>query len=887
MPEGQPPQLEGPLRSELSMASGARVGVYEVVRPIGVGGMGEVYLARDLRLKRDVALKVLPDRYRLDGQRRARFEREAQLLAALNHPNIATIHGLESIADSCALVMEFVDGETVADRVSLGPLPMATVVRIARQLVDALDTAHEQGIVHRDLKPANIKVRPDGAIKVLDFGLAKALDAGDAATAVGVTTLTAVEGVVVGTPAYMSPEQARGGPVDRRTDIWAFGCVLYEMMTGRRAFDGATTSDAIAAVLTREPDWAALPPDVAAGVRRLLQRCLEKDVKHRLRDIADAREHLRDDDGTTSTGTSIAAPAVRRRRVSTWQLAGIAATVALVVALAIPATVHLREAPPPELRLQITTPPTTAPLEFALSPNGRYVVFLASVSSSDAAHRLYLRALDNPVAQPLVGTDGGRRPFWSPDSRSIGFFAEEKLFRVDIAGGPPQPLAAAAVPQGGDWNADGTIVFAPNTVSALLRVPASGGAPVAATELDAPRQKSHRMPFFLPDGRHFLFQADGDPDVSGIYLGTLDGGPPRRLTAAESAAAYLPPDRVVFVQGGALIAARLDVSRGELTGDPVTLAPSIGSASSAPLRFSVSRTGIVAYRAGQGSTERTSWFDRTGKVLRQLPWMNAPELSPDGRYVAGDRTVDGNRDVWLVDLVRGPLTRFTTHQAVDGFPVWSPDGARVAFHSQRNGTFDVWIKRSSGSVGTEELLVGTPDNEWPLDWSRDGRFLLYHRSDQNYARSDLWALPMTGNTRDAIAVANTPFEERLGQFSPDGRWIVYETNESGRREIVVQAFPASGAPVHISTNGGVAPRWSADGKEIYFVAPDGKIMAVTVAVKGREFSVGHPAALFFAGLPAQVFKVQYAVTRDGEFLVNSLMGEGSASPITLILNWKP
>jgi Tol biopolymer transport system component len=267
--------------------------------------------------------------------------------------------------------------------------------------------------------------------------------------------------------------------------------------------------------------------------------------------------------------------------------------------------------------------------------------------------------------------------------------------------------------------------------------------------------------------------------------------------------------------------------------------------------------------------------------------MNAPELSPDGRYVAGDRTVDGNRDVWLVDLVRGPLTRFTTHQAVDGFPVWSPDGARVAFHSQRNGTFDVWIKRSSGSVGTEELLVGTRDNEWPLDWSRDGRFLLYHRSDQNYARSDLWALPMTGNTRDPIAVANTPFEERLGQFSPDGRWIVYETNESGRREIVVRAFPASTAPVHISTNGGVAPRWSADGQEIYFVAPDGKIMAVPVAVKGSDFSAGNAAALFSAGLPAQVFKVQYAVTRDGEFLVNSLMDEGSASPITLILNWKP
>jgi Tol biopolymer transport system component len=335
------------------------------------------------------------------------------------------------------------------------------------------------------------------------------------------------------------------------------------------------------------------------------------------------------------------------------------------------------------------------------------------------------------------------------------------------------------------------------------------------------------------------------------------------------------------------VAQRLDISRGELTGDPAALAASIGAGESAPVGFSVSRTGAVAYRAGGGSPLRTSWFDRTGNVLGQLAGLNAPEVSPDGRYVAGDRTLDGNRDVWLLDLVRGASTRFTTHQAVDGLPVWSADGSRIAFHSQRNGNFDVWIKRLDGMVGSEELLVGTPDNEWPLDWSRDGRFLLYHRTDQNYASSDLWVLPMTGSNREAIVVANTPFEERLGQFSPDGRWMAYETNESGRREIVVQAFPASSAPVHISTSGGVAPRWSADGKEIYFVAPDGKMMAVPVAVKGSEFSAGNPSALFFAGLPAQAFKVQYAITPDGRFLVNGLMDEGSASPITLILNWKP
>jgi Tol biopolymer transport system component len=487
----------------------------------------------------------------------------------------------------------------------------------------------------------------------------------------------------------------------------------------------------------------------------------------------------------------------------------------------------------------------------------------------------------------MAGTDGARHPFWSPDSRSIGFFAAEKLLRIEITGGPPQSLAPAALSQGGAWNADGTILFAPNTVSALLRVPASGGASVAATQLDSPRQKSHRFPFLLPNGRQFLFHAEGEPEASGIYLGSLDGAPWKRLTAGNSAASYLPPDHVVFVQEGALVARRLDASRGELTGDPVTLAASIGSEASAPVGFSASRTGIVAYRGGGASPVRTSWFDRTGQVLAQLASLNAPELSPDGRYVAGDRTTDGNRDAWVVDLVRRSSTRFTTHQAVDGFPVWSPDGSRIAFHSQRNGTFDVWIKQSNGAVGTEELLVGTPDHEWPLDWSRDGRFLLFHRSNQNYASSDLWVLPMTGSNREPVVVAKTPFEERLGQFSPDGRWIAYETNESGRREIVVQAFPKSSAPVPISTSGGVAPRWSVDGKEIYFISADGNLMAVPVTVRGSTFSAGNPLALFFAGLPAQVFKVQYAVTRDGQFLVNRLLDEGAASPITLILNWKP
>jgi len=865
------------------LAPGTRLGPFEVVKPIGAGGMGEVFLARDVRLKRDVALKILPDRYRFDPERLARFEREAQLLASLNHANIATLHGLETSGDVQALVMEFVDGETLAERLVGGRLPVTTALLIAQQLVDALDTAHERGIVHRDLKPANIKVREDGTVKVLDFGLAKAL-AGASAAIVDLPTLTAAERTIVGTPAYMSPEQARGGMVDRRTDIWAFGCVVFEMLTGTRAFDGATSSDAIAAVLTREPDWAALPADSPPTIDRLLRRCLEKDIKHRLRDIADAREHLLDG-SQAATEPLVTSGTARRRYPAMARVAWISGIVVLIVALGIPAIVHFREGPPPELRLQIATPPTTVPLDFALSPDGRHIVFVASGPSSNSTERLYLRPLGSTIAQPLAGTDGARKPFWSPDSRSIAYFALEKLFRIDIDGGPPQQLADAALAQGGAWNVDGTIVFSPNTVSALSRVPASGGEVTTATHLDAPHHKNHRFPSFLPDGRQFLFHVEGEQDVSGVYLGSLDGAAPKRLTATNSAAAFLPPNRMVYVQDGALVARRLDASRGELIGDLVTVVAAMGSGIRGPVGFSTSGAGVVAYRAGSGSVIRTTWFDRSGKMSEPLAFMNAPELSPDGRYLAGDRTIDGNRDAWIVDLVRGASTRFTTHPAVDGFPVWSPDGSRLAFHSQRNGSFDVWIKPFSRGLESEELLVATPKNEWPLDWSRDGRFLLYHTSDENYASWDLWVLPLTGSSREPLAVATTPFEERLGQFSPDGRWIAYETNESGRREIVVQSFPAPSVRVQISTNGGVAPRWRSDGREIYFVAPDGKMMAVPVAMKDSTVIPGNPVALFVTGLPAQTFKASYAAARDGRFLVNSASDVGSTSPITLVVNW--
>ena len=859
---------------------------YEITGHLGSGGMGDVYQATDTKLGRIVALKFLPEAFTHDAERAARFDREARTLASLNHLNIAAIHGFEEADGRRFLVMEFVPGQTLAERIGRTPLPVDEALGIARQIAEALEAAHEKGVVHRDLKPANVKITPDGQVKVLDFGLAKlasdeAVGPGEERAAQLTNSPTMIAqathaGMILGTAAYMAPEQAKGRPVDRRADIFAFGCLLYEMLAGRPAFDGENVPDILSRVLQRDPDWTLVPPNVPPSIHRLIRLCLEKDPKKRRQAAGDVRIDI--EQALTEPMPHV--PAVRDRGSRGVNLAGLAVAAVLIAALAIPAMTHLREVPPAEMRLQIVTPPTRLPLHFALSPDGRYIVFVGSGATSDAPQLLYLRALNKTEAQPLAGTDGAQYPFWSPDNRSVGFFASEQLRRIDISGGPSQTLAPAPAPQGGAWNTNDTILFAPNTVSPLLRVPASGGESVAVTQLDVPRQVGHRFPSLLPGGRQFLFYAQGDPEVAGIYLGSLDGPAATRLTASENAATFLAPDRIIFVRQGALVSHRLDAARQELTGDPVTLLASVGA-------FSTSTTGLLAYRAGSSPQGLMTWFDRTGKALGQAgDLLNGSELSPEERRVAGDRTIQGNRDVWIKDLVRGGLTRFTTHAAVDGYPQWSPDGSQVVFESTRKGTFDLWIKPSSGA-GTEQLLLESPDSDWPLDWSRDGHFLLYQRSDLK-TLWDLWAVPMTGTDRTPFAVANTPFEERMGQFSPDGRWIAYETNESGRQEIVAQEFPRPSGRSQVSTGGGTAPRWRADGREIYFVALDGKMMAVPVTTTGSTFEAGTPVALFSPQIAGQAFKSQYAVSRDGRFLVNTLTtDEATVSPITLILNWNP
>jgi serine/threonine protein kinase len=626
----------------MSIQPGTRIGPYEVTSPLGEGGMGVVFRAHDTKLQRDVALKLLPDHFADDPERLARFQREAQVLASLNHPNIAQIYGLEDSSSQRCIVMELVEGETLQERLRRGPIPVDEALPLAKQIAEALETAHEKGIIHRDLKPGNIKTTPDGQVKVLDFGLAKAFDERPESRVSDSPTLmsASIPGVILGTAAYMAPEQAKGRPADKRSDVWAFGAVLYEMLTGRRAFEGDDITEILGRVVTAEPDWSRLPPGTSPTIQRLLRRALKKDSRQRLSDIRDARIEI--EEAGMDAEASVASTSTRGTRLA-WAVAVVAMLVAAVLAV-----IHLREPQPslpPEMRLEISTLATSAPLEFALSPDGRYIVFVAS---GDGPQRLWLRALDKTGAQPMAGTEGADYPFWSPDNRSIGFMASGRLQRIDIAGGPPQALANVAAVRGGAWNVDGTILFNAVSIGPLFRI-ASRGDPVAVTRL-TPGQSYHQFPEFLPDGRHFLFYAQGTPEASGIYLASLDGGEPKRLAAADSTGVYLAPGMIAFVRGTTLMAQHLDLKRGELTGEPARLADAVGTNGLGFGGFSVSTDGRIAYRAGGGTLRQLRWYDRTGKALGVAGEPDSalllyPELSPDGSRVAVQRTVQGNFDV--------------------------------------------------------------------------------------------------------------------------------------------------------------------------------------------------------------------------------------------------
>ena len=901
----------------MSLEPGTRLGPYEVVAPLGAGGMGEVYRAHDTRLKRDVAIKVLPASFTQDADRVTRFQREAELLATLNHPNIAGIYGLEESpstgsgqAATIAIVLELVEGDTLADRIARGPLAIDEAVGIARQLIDALEAAHEKGVIHRDLKPANVKVTPDGKVKVLDFGLAKMLEGADVARGFSPATQSMSPtlsvhathaGVILGTAAYMSPEQARGKRVDRRTDIWAFGCLLFEMLAGKSAFAGEEISDTLAFVITKEPDWSALPAATPAPILKLLRRCLEKDRNRRLADIADARFEL--DEALTTPAPAVAVVPVASKRRST--MLAIAAAVLGLATIALAAVVVslLRSAETPAVVRFAIPPPDKTAFDFAyiginggtVSPDGRRLLFTAR----DAAGKvqLWVRPIDSLVAQPLAGTENTTGAYWSPDSRFIGFVADGKLKKTDLSGAPPVTLCNAPAPRGGTWGRDGIIVFAPNNIGPLFRVSAAGGEPAPVTRLQT-GQRSHRLPSFLPDGRHFVFfaAATGTP---GIFLGSLDSEETKRLQAADSNAIYAPPGYLLFVRQGTLLAQAFDARKLELAGEPFPIAERVASdPANGVAAFSVSDNGVLTYRQGTaiGEGMQLAWFDRQGKQIESIgepdPYRGV-DVSPDGLRVAAHRHEGLGGDIWLLERTRGTTSRFTFDASQDNSsPVWSPDGSQIAFGSLRGGSWGLYQK-ASNRAANEERLFQTDKVVMPMGWSPDGRSIVYVVLDPKTG-NDLWVLPLSGD-RKPVPFAQSPFTESFGQISPDGRWMAYESTETGRGEVYVRSFPSGPAKWQISTSGGNWPRWRHDGKELFYMSLDARrtLLAVDVKTNGPTFDASVPKALFdtrFVNVNHVGAYHPYAVSPDGQrFLISRRAGaegdEAPPSPITVVLNW--
>jgi Tol biopolymer transport system component len=892
----------------MSLQIGQQLGPYEITALLGEGGMGVVFRALDTKLGRDVALKLLPDHLADDSERLTRFRREAQVLATLNHPNIAQIHGLDDSTNQLCIVMELVDGETLHQRLRRGPIPIDEALQIAKQICEALEAAHEKGIIHRDLKPANIKLTQDGAVKVLDFGLARMRETDGAATNLSKspTLMSAsMPGMIMGTAAYMSPEQAKGRAVDGRTDVFAFGAVLYEMLTGRMAFDGEDVSDILSRVLQREPDWTLIPANVPTRIRELLRLCLEKNAKNRRQSIGDVRIDIMQALATAGAVDAAAILPARNARPA-WV---VAAAIVIAAMFSVPAMRYLREtsAPAPlEMRLEISTPATADPASIAISPDAQKIVFVAS---SEGRSKLWVRRLDSVSDRALVGTDDAALPFWSPDSQYVGFFAGERLKRVDVDRGVVQDLADAPAARGGAWNGDGTIIFSPNFQSPLFRISAAGGAVSPLTQIDNAKDTSHRFPYFLPDGHHFLYYVQGAPASHGIYVGDLNGSGGRRLLDVDSAPVYESSGHLFFLRQNTLFAQEFDAARLELKGSPYSVVEHIATHINAQgySAVSASFSGPIVYRRTLARGRRQLlWLDRSGKEIAKAGdplEANQLSVSPDGRHAALFQFVNNNSDVWLLDLGRNVLSRFTSDPAVESNPIWSSDGRKIIFNSNRNGSYDLYTKSVTGA-GTEELLFAGGHDTRPEDVSPDGRFLLYADLDPKTGYKVL-ALPMSGpnasptrrtpqtdGDRKPFPVLHTNFSEDNAQFSPNGKWIAYESNESGRSEIYVQPFPGPGDRTRVSTNGGAQVRWRRDGKELFYIALDDRLMAVPVqlASSAPTFEAGSPVPLFatrVGGALSYPNEQQYDVSPDGlRFLMNTIIEE-VPSPITVILNWKP
>jgi len=911
--------------------------------------MGEVYRARDTRLNRDVALKVLPQGFAEDPFRMARFEREAQLLALLNHPKIAAIYGLEESGSTRALVMELVEGPTLEERIgrasasarprsaSASPanasasarsgaksaaksgsgsrahqaaVPIDDALPIAQQVAEALEYAHERGVVHRDLKPANIKVMVDGCVKVLDFGLAKAMGPEEASDDISNSPTMSLAmtqaGFILGTAAYMAPEQAKGKQVDRRADIWAFGCVFYEMLTGMKAFEGETISDVLASVIRAEPDWTALPEATPPSMQRLIRRCLEKDPKHRLRDIGDARIAIEEtlsgagDDADAGIHAGPVAAGGRRSRVRRWMPWALGALAILFAAT----TGWLMLRPKPRqnvVRFPVPQPENATFViggEISLSPHGRTLAFVAQ-PGPDKPQVLWLRPLDSMTAQPIPGTENAGGPFWSPDSQQIGFFTTDKLEKVAASGGAPQVLCGASDAFAGTWNRDGVILFGDQDLR-LYRVPDTGGTPTLVLGPDPAHSVSgYLFPHFLPDGKHFLvemFTPRGQANLLGA--GSLDSKTVQKLAQTNSQATYAPPGDLFYLDQSTLVARPFNARALRFTGPAVPVAQNVGTYNSANAFFSVSPAGVLAYTTEYTSIQNTAaqmtWFNRAGVkqgTVGQPDIWSTPTLSPDGERLAVARGDYTKQDIWVYDLKRGAASRLTFNPANDTNPSWLPGGSQILFSSTRKGPFGIYQKDADGLGNTQVVSQSSSDQMAINDVSPDGRYVVYDTAGASND-TELWALPLFGD-RKPFPFVQGKFAATSAQFSPNGRYVAYTSNETGRHEVYVQTFPQHTGKWQISTSGGEQPMWRRDGKELFYLshgesASGGDtLMSVAVDTNSAAFQAGIPKELFETQLiPLWLWRNVYAVSPDGQrFLMIVRAAQTKPQPITVVLNW--
>jgi eukaryotic-like serine/threonine-protein kinase len=901
----------------MPLLPGQRLGPYEVLGVIGAGGMGEVYRARDTKLNRDVAIKVVPGVFANDPERLARFTREAQTLAALNHPTIAHIHGLEETENVRAIVMELVEGEDLSAHITRGAMPVAEVLPIARQMADALEAAHDQGIVHRDLKPANIKIRADGTVKILDFGLAKAVDsagasgAGNAANSPTLTAATHV-GVILGTAAYMAPEQARGKGVDKRADIWAFGAVVYEMLTGQRAFKGEEVSDVLAAVLRQDIDWSTLPTDTPISLRRLVERCLERDAKRRLRDIGEARVILDDTMSGRSPADALLVAGSPRRAASgrgrMWMGLAGSSLMAVILLAALLAWTWSRQAPGPAnaFRFSIEAPGTELVSlgsgASEISRDGRRLAFVTGTSPQTT--KLWIRSLDSLVTHQVASVVGVIWPSWSPTDRYLAFDDRAnpsglKLRRVDVDTGQLETLDDC---QAGPatWSAQGRILFT-GTDGRIHEISENGGASTPVTELDSAQgEVAHGSPFFLPDGRRFLFQTTTqDPQKGAIYLATI--GTRARTRIADAPRNANAPYRVevangylLLQRGAALLAQPFDVDRGVTTGearvvvggssDAAVTGGSVGVAS-----FSTSETGVLVLHGSTpaATDNQLTWFDRRGKPMGTVGGLarnHLPRISPDGSRVVVPRfDSQGGSDVFLIDMDRDVSTRLTSDGA-STMPMWSSSGEDIVFASRRSLPAVEVIERSVTGDGKDVVLLSTPEGKSPTGMSPDGKYLLFS-NNVGAAKSQVLALPLTGD-RTPIPIVTSNGRANGGTFSPDGRWVAYYTEDADGPQVYVTPFPTTGQRIRLSTTSGYWPQWSKDGTRIIYVTEEWHFMEVPVPMINGTIRPGRPTELFVERQDTPGWHSFAFDPVKERFLLPVAIAQGSASaPLTVVVNW--